>query len=203
MKKRMFLSTILMTLVLLVALTTATFAWYTASTADDATLEGVQNVAIATSDAEYSVGAGTIKVSLSDVTEQVGPTNQAGEIKYLINGVPTLVTPNGTYLTKGTVKWTVSFVGADASVDDKTELMKYAGDYTLVISGDGARLHADADSVIAAADASVVTIKITVQADGTFKVSEGTVSFAINSNVTESTAVKLSASLAKGFTEGE
>lgn len=60
MKKRMFLTTILMTLVLLVAVTTATFAWYSVEAAGHSTANATNNT-ITTAENDYA--AGSVKFS--------------------------------------------------------------------------------------------------------------------------------------------
>ena len=84
MKKRMFLSTFLMTLVLLLAVTTATFAWYTASVAGEAAGPEAIRQDIGTADNTYNSGDLTFTVTFG--TEDLSgiiPTDSVGDVYYI------------------------------------------------------------------------------------------------------------------------
>lgn len=86
MKKRMFLSTILMTLVLLVAVTTATFAWYQA-TAGSLTANDTDESSISTAVNPYESGAFTVTVEFGATTGTPILTNADGETYYYAGAV--------------------------------------------------------------------------------------------------------------------
>jgi len=110
MKKRLFISSILMTLVLLVAITTATFAWYSAAN------NGVQKsasggVTTITSQTNVSLAKQTINVVVArEGSENMALTHATDgthfESKGLINGQPIVETnPNVVGQYKITVTW--------------------------------------------------------------------------------------------------
>lgn len=88
MKKRMFLSTILMTLVLLVAVTTATFAWYTATT-KGATVVSTDTSSIKSATQTVDLGAITATITLKDASNNVKLTDVRGH-SYYYAGDPTV-----------------------------------------------------------------------------------------------------------------
>ena len=73
MKKRMFLSTILMTLVLLLAVTTATFAWYKAEQGN-VDLTSTDTASLTANTTTVTLGAVTFTVEFGSVTEGTKPT---------------------------------------------------------------------------------------------------------------------------------
>lgn len=176
MKKRMFLTTALMALVLLVAVTTATFAWYTAIEGDTA----VQGIAatVDASNADFTAGGVTVKFALSNPTEGVGPTDQNGNI-YYITGNGTLVkAPDNTYTKEGTVTWTVSIDYDSSKMDYKEAASIVKGTYTVKVSGTNLRLaEGEAGDAIKVGDASHVEIQFTISVD-----EEGTVSIISTNN---------------------
>lgn len=186
MKKRMFLTTVLMALVLLMAVATATFAWYSA-TEGGRTAEA-QSVNMTTSNATYQAGAVKVKFVLTNPSENVGPTNQAGEIKFVTPSKVEVKAPEGTYAKEGTVTWTVTIEKADGM----TEAEAYAllkGDYTVEVSGTSLRL--DSANAVAAANgkAATVSFKITesgiVLGEAAAAASiNGTLKFAVNHDYT-------------------
>lgn len=99
MKKRMFLSTILMTLVLLVAVTTATFAWYTASSSVAAKQTQDQMNSITAASNEYGVsGNVTFALQFGGTDYNSTPTesynskvlsNRFGKTYYYVGSVKT------------------------------------------------------------------------------------------------------------------
>lgn len=189
MKKRMFLSTILMTLVLLVAVTTATFAWYTAS---DATVKFENpGIDVSASETTLSVGEVTIKVSLSNPTSNVGPTANGTETVQGHDGVPAAGTKffevNGVlvkddsiaYETSGVVTYTVSISGKEGLTESEL-WASAAGTYTITFGGLDLRYGADKDSALSQTQTYSITFK--VNEDGTTDAKTGTVHFAVNSS---------------------
>ena len=82
MKKRMFLSTILMTLVLLLAVTTATFAWYSAATGAGHSEEGAAVNTITTATNDFSAGSVKFTASLTEVSGTPHLTDLSGKTYY-------------------------------------------------------------------------------------------------------------------------
>ena len=193
MKKRMFLSTILMTLVLLVALTTATFAWYTA-TAGKAGFGSGDVAQITTSDKSYSIGNVTLNVELSNVSNDVGPTSKElgpNKVVVMSNGVEREVAI--FYKAEGVATWTISAtMNKDSSSTEQVKadaaaLASIAGDYYLVLTATNARITNDRTSgkaVDLEDDVNEIVIKIVITDEGQIQTSTGQFAFAVNSNVT-------------------
>lgn len=182
MKKRMFLSTILMTLVLVVALTTATFAWYQATTGD-ATLEG-DSVEIATSSETYTIGDITFKLTLTDTSaDPVGPTDQDGDNYVMINGQAQLI-DTALYAKSGTISWSVEATVAQGDLTLAEALASLEGaTYTVTLSGTDVRLAANGEAAIAAANGASTTVTFSV-ASGALVGASGTVAYAVDSTWT-------------------
>ena len=182
MKKRMFLSTILMTLVLLVALTTATFAWYSATTSE-ATFVG-DTTKVTTSDSTFSVGALTFTLDLGPATANVGPTDQEGNIYVIIDNKEQLIGQK-IYEKSGSFSWTVTATVADNNLTLSQALASLNGtSYTVTFEGPNVRLSvASGDAAIAAANDANATVTFSVSG-GQLVNASGTVYFAVDSTVT-------------------
>ena len=146
MKKRMFLSTILMTLVLLVALTTATFAWYSASGQASATLNGIDATQVQAAEDSYSLEALTIsaKFAGTDYAEgkfaDVDLTDVNGQTYFLQNGTLVNVSDQATkWNGSASVVVSIKLGSEEIAVNDgeNDSLARYAGTYTVTVSGAG------------------------------------------------------------------
>lgn len=120
MKKRMFLSTILMTLVLLVAVTTATFAWYSAAKTGKSVVDATDDTV---STAANELGVGNI-VFTASITHTGAPhlTTTSGVTKKIVGGNPTEVALQEVGLTDryatGSVVITATYDKSDVSFAD-------------------------------------------------------------------------------------
>lgn len=120
MKKRMFLTTILMTLVLLVAVTTATFAWYSASQGAAAQKVVDDKVEVNTADNSYAQSGLKFTVVLSAPSATgLDLTNNKGETWYYV----------GTKLVQDKAQDLVPYGSFTVTV--KVELVGGAGGATL------------------------------------------------------------------------
>lgn len=143
MKKRMFLTTALMALVLLVAVTTATFAWYQASTTGTITPQDKSHN-VGTSSEVYEVGALTITVNFDGTITNLGPVDTDGNVKFLNSKGQEVYNKKynvqNYYDTYGSVTWSVyaEIGGEEASSAD---LSAYVGTkFTVIFSGDNLRV---------------------------------------------------------------
>ena len=167
MKKRMFLTTVLMALVLLMAVATATFAWYQANTNNNVSVAD-QTQSITTSSDAVTVGALQVSVKFSDAAlTDLGPVDSSGNVKFVnpsnqeVYSKPWNDESQTYYSTLGTVSWEVvaTINGQAASAID---LAVYAGKQ-FTISFDGADLRiTDVESTgyVAADKAITYTVKI-------------------------------------------
>lgn len=139
MKKRMFLTTVLMTLVLLLAVTTATFAWYAAV---EGNVSGkVTTEEIVTSSNTYTVGALKIEVVFNNQDlDNLGPVGEDGSVQFRTSGNNIVISAqNGQastdyYEVMGTADWslkaTITTVVEDEEVVTTAtadQLKAYAG----------------------------------------------------------------------------
>ena len=176
MKKRMFLSTILMTLVLLMAVVTATFAWYTAST-DSVSAGSVTDHAMSTNKS-VSVGAITIDMTVSAEAVKLSATD--GTTKAWSQDGTYLISENiavgdlAQYYSAVTVTVTKIYLTED---DSKTALnaealKAYAGTYNFKVTADGQAKLADAAPTtveeLNAFNATEMAFTLTIKADGTY-----------------------------------
>mgnify|MGYP003291101262 CR=1 FL=1 len=162
MKKRMFLTTALMALVLLVAVTTATFAWYQAAEGGKTAIVETQD--ITTSSTEFKAGAVTVKFTLSNPTTNVGPTDQAGNIKYKTQNGALVTAPSDTYTKEGTVQWTVTVEKTDANMTIEEAYALLKGEYVVQVSGSSMRF--DESNAIGAADTDTVSVSFKITEAG-------------------------------------
>ena len=144
MKKRMFLSTILMTLVLLLAVTTATFAWYQASGAQ-ATPSYQSAAAISTGANTFGEGSFDVKISVNAAATNLAFTDENGLTAYYLADGTTLVENVAIPVEQvaqadGTVTITITYTGAledDADILAAwTQLSKSKIAFDLVASND-------------------------------------------------------------------
>ena len=193
MKKRMFLTTVLMTLVLLVAVTTATFAWYTASSGN-AEL-GQHTVTVDTADDTISIGNVKLNIALSNVSTDVGPSDKAlgseGKVIFVVGNAQRVV--EAPYELEGTATWKITAEMAKTVVDgnvteweeaDAAALASIAGDYTITFTAENARIAAATGAVALEDSVQSYTVSINVSTAGVISVTSGTLYFAINSIVT-------------------
>lgn len=175
MKKRMFLSTILMTLVLLVALTTATFAWYQASAGDYALTENAATGKLNVADNSLAAGKVTVTVTWGEKSSNVNYTDTNGD-SYYYNGLVDeahkvkVASPVAT----GTAAFTLSLVGND--LDKKAA----AGTYTITFTADGeVKIGNSVSAAIAISNSgSTATHTFTIDSNGNISVgSQGSVIF--------------------------
>lgn len=139
MKKRMFLSTILMTLVLVVALTTATFAWYQATAgqvgygdADTATINTAAN-SYATGDFTVSVEFG-VPSGAPVLTDSLGKTYYyAGEV----SGAEILDGSAGPKSGSVVITVKVTYGGAGLSDEEIADLWGQLDENVKVVITDG------------------------------------------------------------------
>ena len=200
MKKRMFLTTVLMTLVLLLAVTTATFAWYQA-TAGQTTVTG-DSFQITTSDKTLQLGAVEIKLEFgepSSTEKGYGPVSATGEVKFNSseedNGDIVSSIAKAPYDVMGNVTYTISASGAGMdAVAVQDALRAYAGEeLTVTLAGTNLRLvvagEAPAGGYVPAQVPSNLQIVVVIQADGTLRAKQGslagTVYFSVVETVTE------------------
>lgn len=145
MKKRMFLSTILMTLVLLLAVTTATFAWYSASQAT-ATLKGIDATQVQAGEDSYTLDGLTISAEFDGTDYADGKfadvelTDVNFDTYFLQNGTLVKVTDKqtkafGTAKVVVTVKLGETVIAVNGAENDS--LARYAGTYTVTVTGGG------------------------------------------------------------------
>ena len=180
MKKRMFLSTILMTLVLLVALTTATFAWYTVSSSGSASLAATSEDLV-TVKGSYTAGAVTL---VGDITtsDSVALTDENGVSWVIANG-NLVKAQNDAELDKiGTATLSISWPELTGTAEEKlAQKLAYAGTYTVTISGDRVKLSktndAEDDENVWAYEATAgAAIELTVtisDVDGSISIENG------------------------------
>lgn len=157
MKKRMFLTTALMALVLLVAVTTATFAWYTVTSGAAVGEVNTHDMSTTTSISlgdlvmDVTVTANQIELSATDGYTYAWALDGKTKIKRAIT-VETL----GKYYSAVTV--TVDKVYLKDDVDkkplDADTLKDYAGSYTFYVTSDeDAYLASSAPSTVEALNA--------------------------------------------------
>ena len=133
MKKRMFLSTILMTLVLLLAVTTATFAWYKASSGSLTLTEQAPTGALYVKDNSVELGDVSVTVSWSNqLPNDVNYTDTTGKSYYYAGKVDAdhkleVANPKAT----STVGFTLTLVGDTAS------LQALSGTYVITFTASG------------------------------------------------------------------
>ncbi len=139
MKKRLLITSALMTAVLGASLATGTYAWYQVSNNSTPTATAVSG-SVGTLAPSVTIDALTFTISLSgtDVTENEGVytlasvdlTNASGATKYYVNDdtIPTYVA------TKKYGSFTVSVA---LSLSNPEDLANYEGTYTFVVDGGG------------------------------------------------------------------
>ena len=137
MKKRMFLSTILMTLVLLVAVTTATFAWYEATANANAKVDA-DTVAVGTQASGLTVAGYYITVEYDAVATSVDLTDPEGNCWVISNGVLMPATAQGaTEASLAIASFSVHVYLQDAEGEKSTELTQGSTDYKNALAAMG------------------------------------------------------------------
>lgn len=180
MKKRMFLSTILMTLVLLLAVTTATFAWYEVSSTGKTANLSTPDATVTTVGGTFEAAAVTLNGSLV-VEPSVALTKASdGKSYVLVNGQNVVAQNDGTINKVGlatlSILWpsdVTSLPVADANAIYAT----FAGEYVVTISGTDLRFFNIADPEAAeptAVEVAAPSIQLTVtlNADGTIDIED-------------------------------
>ena len=141
MKKRMLLSTVLMTLVLLLAATTATFAWYTAGGQTSLVANATDSESISTAVNEYNM-SGTFTVTVEFATPDGAPvlTDTLGKTYYYAGAVTGAEIPdNGAAPKSGSCAFTVkvTYSGTDNLTDAEiADLWKQVGKKIVVTVSD-------------------------------------------------------------------
>lgn len=177
MKKRMFLTTILMTLVLLVAVTTATFAWYSASQGD-ANLASTDEATVAAKTETVQLGALTFTVEFVGVDDEfagVDLTDNQGKSYYWTGSEPVEYQAAKDHGT-AQVKVTASVADGDDLAAALQNLKGSGKTVTLVITAEGYVIVAETVANVYSNDtANAIEFAIELSADGS--VHEWTKSF--------------------------
>ena len=153
MKKRLLISSVLMSAVLACALGTGTYAWYAASTSGSVSVSNTTGGSITTKEAP-SITKASMTCAIT-ATETVDLSNDDGESYYIVSGKAVQnnaadVTAAGSYV--------LSFVGDDADAKRAA-----AGSYTLTLTGtEGAVLCLTENGEYSA----TITFAVVVDADG-------------------------------------
>lgn len=193
MKKRMFLSTILMTLVLLVAVTTATFAWYQVTSESKTS---VVSATIETADDEYSIGDVTVKFTLKDAAGNIGPVNTDGKIFLEDENDNLIALPDNAYDKYGSVIWEVTVV-FDAEKMTKEEAYKQiAGEYTVTVSGTDLRWSDVSGDKAVSEGANSIDVTFTLTAAGLEQPTD-TLYFALSHLVEEKATITITGQFAE------
>ena len=178
MKKRMFLTTVLMALVLLVAVTTATFAWYQATTTGNIT-GGTDAHTVQTSGDAYQVGDLVLTIVFGEQElKDLGPVDAEGHVKFVSSENKVVYdemwndASQTYYDVLASVSWTLKATigGSDATADD---LKAYVGTkFTVTIDAekvDGVDYLKLADSEPAAgyvANDGTISYEVQIDANG-------------------------------------
>ena len=171
MKKRMFLSTILMTLVLLVAVTTATFAWYSAAQGA-ANLTSSDQASVAAKTETVELGSVTFTVSFDGVTDAfdgVDLTDESGKSYYWTGSKSVEYTAAKAY---GTASATVTASVAEGEdlEDALVNLVGAGKTVTLVITASGQVIVAEKVEDVHKGDvANYIEFSLELAADGKTK----------------------------------
>ena len=171
MKKRLLISSVLMSAVLACALGTGTYAWYKAEAGEKTIAQATAD--ISTSVNEYSAGGVTLTLSVSN-SGTPDLVNEAGETKYF-SGV-NLVDDTEDNVKYGTLTLGVT---CTASADDKAAV---AGTYNLVLTddaGDGKILFSTGTTPYSNGEDNLA-ITVTIAQDGsTVTLSQTTVYYSV------------------------
>jgi len=150
MKKRLFISSILMTLVLLVAITTATFAWYKASNTGSAAGNVTATGTLSASNQTVSLGQVKINVAVHtgfDDNKVLVLTNMAGRSYYVVGGNATEIMADdfstGNNHKQGTATFDVTITGRNAADTEDVSLTAdmlagVQGTYIVSVAASGA-----------------------------------------------------------------
>lgn len=186
MKKRMFLTTVLMTLVLLLAVTTATFAWYQASNTQAFTTESTTG-SLETSGTSGQVGnlefvfafAGT---GAEYAIQDVELTDKDG-ITWVYNAQGVLVEANNQQALKKTeaVTVTLSDIKDNGVSVEEANWSQFVGTYTITLkAGQKVKLAASAAAAEKAALEAEVTFTVIIAADGKVSYANNTVYYGMD-----------------------
>jgi len=136
MKKRLFISSILMTLVLLVAITTATFAWYSATAAGANKVDHANT--LSTQASTYAAGDYYLRVEYDENLTQLDLTDTAGNVWVSVGGYLQPATAAGaTYGTMATAKFSFHIYSDEGctteitNADAKALALRNIGDQVL------------------------------------------------------------------------
>jgi len=182
MKKRLFISSILMTLVLLVAITTATFAWYSAasgagavssSTTGTLTAEGSAGT-LGSLEFEFSfAGTGT-----SSAIKPVELTDDSGDT-YVLNssGTPMLATNQAELFKVETLTVTLTGIEYAGETVASANWGDYQGTYTITLKASG-------KAKLAKTEAAAKTASLEAEVSFTVIIaSNGTVTYGTGDNL--------------------
>ena len=186
MKKRLLISSALMTAVLACALGTGTYAWYQA-TAGSIGYGTTAAANISTSEGTYTLDGETVALKFGTVSNPTELSNGAGETYYVDGAYHYLkMAEEDTVLSAqlGSVEVSAVWGGTD------TDAQKALASKTVtarVTASEQIRLLNDGTSVKDANKVEYIDIVITVQSDGTLKVSQEKVYFAVSPKSTDKT----------------
>lgn len=179
MKKRLLISSVLMSAVLACALGTGTYAWYEA-TAGSIGYGTTTAANISTSEGQYVLGSETVALSFGAVSNPTELSDGNGETYYVDGAYKYLkmAETDGVLAAQlGSVP--VSAVWGGSNTDAQKAL---AGEQITarVTASEQIRLLKDGTSVKDANKVTYIDIVITVENDGTLSVSKETVYFAVS-----------------------
>ena len=183
MKKRMLLSTVLMTLVLLLAVTTATFAWY------QATSQGISvsnnNTSVSTTDAKYQIGGVTFDVTwaaINDTCEEL--TDASGNVYYIYNGTKVLksVDASAKYGTAviSSIKLAASAKEGDPNYNlPEGTIASLAGNYEITVTATSTGNRLCVSNSAGVATSNTCKLSCTIDSNGNVTITSANVYFSI------------------------
>lgn len=148
MKKRLLITSALMTAVLGASLATGTYAWYKAGEVGNSYAEAVKVNTISTKENSYTTGSFKVEAILGTVTDKVDLTDKNGNTYYYL--------PNGTTLVNA----------GEAATKTGTSDVKIKITYT---GAEGTNLNADEISALWKT-LKITEVKVTLKAEGQVKV---------------------------------
>lgn len=177
MKKRMLLTTFIMTLVLLMAVTTATFAWYEVSSSGYAASLSKTSATVSTVAGIFEADAVTLKGKLT-AEQDVALTDNVGDSYIYVNGLK-VVAHNDYQLNKiGDANLSIDWPELWEIGDDNAQLaykLSFAGNYKVTISGENLRFYkGEFEPSISSVTANTLTLDVTISADdGSISIENG------------------------------
>ena len=163
-----------MTLVLLVAVTTATFAWYEVSSTGSATLSATAEE-LNTVKGSYEAGAVQLVGEIS-TSDSVALTDEDGVSWVIANGNLVVAQNNAELQKVGTATLSVSWPTLTGTAQEQlAQKLAYAGTYTVTISGERVKLSKLEDEPAYEKTAgAAITLTVTISAEnGSITVENG------------------------------